>query len=113
MVPVYKQLDSAWYPSVSYSMSVTIISMCIAVVSNIIFVSEVYWMSGFLDDIGRFFFFCFAIYLCDITIGAMFRTISYSVANQFVAQQMYVSYCHNTRAGWHNAHARDTAYSSL
>jgi hypothetical protein len=85
---VYKQVDSGFYPPVVYNLSVTLCGLPVAAVSTFILGTSIYWMTGFSNDVGRYFFFLLVIYSTDLMCGAAFRCISYLVRNMFVAQQI-------------------------
>ena len=48
----------------------------------------IYWLSGFADNAGRYFFLLLLLYLSSLTMSAIYRTVSFMTANQFIAQQL-------------------------
>jgi len=85
---VYKQLDHSFYPSTSYIIAYILINIPIQIIECMIMSSTVYWMTNFVPDVGRFFFFFLCIFATNLVLSVWFRSISYSTANQFIAQQI-------------------------
>jgi len=85
---IYKQLDHSFFPSTSYIIAYILINIPIQLIEVMIMSSTVYWMTNFTPDVGRFFFFYLCIFMINLVISVWFRSISYSTANQFIAQQI-------------------------
>lgn len=84
---VVQQQDKArFYPIWTYTVSVLIVHLPLAMLETLIVGALLYFMTGLASDAGRFLFF----YLCTLTMnlamGALFRAIAYASPKMEVAQ---------------------------
>lgn len=85
---VWKQVDAGFYPTASYVFSVILMSLPLACAVAAIYGSIIYWMTGFNEDAGNYFFFLLVLLLVNLALGAIFRCIAYGVNNADVAVNM-------------------------
>ena len=65
-----------------------IVAVPIIVLEIIIFSLWMYWMTGFVAEAGRFFFFILTLLSSSLALSTFFRSISYVTPNPDVARQM-------------------------
>lgn len=85
---VQKQIMAGFFPTLSYIFSVVTVHMPLACIESFIFGTILYWLSGFVYDAGRYFFFVLVLLCNNLTMSVIFRSITYFAKNQDVAQMM-------------------------
>ena len=85
---VYKQVDAGFYPVLSYVFSVIIMSVPLALTESTILGTLIYWMTSFANDAGRYFFFIFVFFVCDMAVSVAFRFIAYSLQDSYLAMNL-------------------------
>lgn len=69
----------------SFVLSVTLVSIPIAVVEAVLLGSIVYFMTNFVVSAGNFFFFLLVLLVVSLAMSAFFRTVAYMVPSMDVA----------------------------
>jgi ABC-type multidrug transport system ATPase subunit len=85
---VVRQINAGFYPAISYTTAVNLLTLPLAILEAIVFGILVYFIPGFELDAGRFFFFLFLLLSVSSAMSQTFRTITYIAGNADVAQQM-------------------------
>ena len=83
-----RQTDAGFFPAVSYTIAVNLLTIPIAILETIIFGIILYFIPGFVLEADRFFFWLFLLFSISSAMSQMFRTITYLGSNADVAQQM-------------------------
>ena len=81
-----KQLDGAFYPPSAFVLSVIVNSLPAALLSTFIFSTILYWMIGYADDAGRFFFFVLALIGHEQATSALFRFYAFALGSEELCQ---------------------------
>jgi ABC-type multidrug transport system ATPase subunit len=81
-----RQLNGAFYTPLSYVLSVFVSSLPIGCFSTALFATIMYWMCGFAEDAGRYFFFVFGILCHELATAALFRFYAFFWSTQELAQ---------------------------
>ncbi|EGD82449.1 ABC transporter [Salpingoeca rosetta] len=85
---VYRQYHAGFYSTAAYTLAVNLVHLPLALAESIIFSCGVYWMSGFVEEVDRFFFFLLFLTLVGFSTASMFRIISYAVPSMEAGQVM-------------------------
>lgn len=81
-----KQMEGGFFQPVAFVLSVIINSLPTSLVSTFIFATIMYWMVGYADDVGRFFFFTLALVVHELAVSALFRLYSFALPTEELAQ---------------------------
>eukprot|EP00056_Hartaetosiga_gracilis_P011963 m.186099 g.186099 ORF g.186099 m.186099 type:complete len:1006 (+) comp13612_c2_seq5:2233-5250(+) len=76
---VYRQHFAGFYSTLAYSLAANVVQLPIALLEAVIFSSGLYWMTGFSQDVDRFFFFILNMFFIALAASNLFRFISYAV----------------------------------
>ena len=85
---LWKQTDAGFYPALAFTLSQIAFSLPLLAVESIIYSIITYFMSGFVYDAGRYFFFLWNVFMDDAVFSVIFRFVSFVTANQFIAYQL-------------------------
>lgn len=83
---VKKQLSYSFYPTLSYIFSVILVHMPLALTETAILGSFIYWMTGFVVAVDRYFVFLGLLYCINMAMSVLFRMIGLAAPNIAVAQ---------------------------
>ena len=72
-----KQVVAGMYHPTLYALSQALVSVPIAILETFIFVSIIYWMSGFAEDGSRYLLFVLIAFLLNVMMGAYFRLVGW------------------------------------
>jgi ABC-type multidrug transport system ATPase subunit/ABC-type multidrug transport system permease subunit len=72
-----RQMEGGFYGPLSYVISVFVNSLPISFISTFLFATILYWMTGFANDVGRYFFFCLALMSMELACASLFRFYSF------------------------------------
>jgi ABC-type multidrug transport system ATPase subunit/ABC-type multidrug transport system permease subunit len=81
-----KQMEGGFFQPVAFVLSVIINSLPTSLISTFIFATIMYWMVGYADDVGRFFFFTLALVVHELAVSALFRLYSFALPTEELAQ---------------------------
>ena len=85
---VFKQQDAGFYSAASYLWSVIIVHLPLSVVESCVFSLLIYFLCGFVYDAGRYFFFALTLWLTNITLSCVFRTLTHATRSTDVANML-------------------------
>ena len=85
---VVRQVDAGFYPPMSYTIAVNLLTLPLVVIETVIFGIILYFISGFATEADRFFFWLFLLISVSSAMSQMFRTITYIAGKADVAQQL-------------------------
>lgn len=85
---VYRQTSSNLYEPLPYLSSILVTHFPFTVAANIIFSSLLYYFSGYVDNVGRFFFFYLTLLSHELALSAMFRTFAYIAPSMELGQAL-------------------------
>jgi ABC-type multidrug transport system ATPase subunit len=83
-----KQLDGGFFPPVAFVLSVIVNSLPAAILSTFIFATIMYFMVGFANDAGRYFFFVLALVAHEQATSALFRLYAFVLPSEELTQAM-------------------------
>ena len=85
---VYKQVDAGMYSTLSYVFSVVLMQLPVAIAECFVFGTLLYFLAAFNWSAGSWFFFLLIMLMVNLSVGAIFRTIAYTVSNPDVAMNL-------------------------
>ena len=85
-VAAKQMMDGAFFPPVAFVLSVIVNSLPAAVISSVVFSTILYWMVGYANDAGRFFFFMLAIVAHEQATSALFRLYAFALGSEELCQ---------------------------
>jgi ABC-type multidrug transport system ATPase subunit len=81
-----KQMEGGFFQPFAFVLSVILNSLPTSLLSTFIFATIMYWMVGYADDVGRYFFFTLALVIHELAISALFRLYSFALPTEELAQ---------------------------
>ena len=81
-----KQMEGGYFQPVSFVLSVIVNSLPTSFVSTFIFATILYWMVGYADDVGRYFFFTLVLIIHELAVSALFRLYAFALSTEELAQ---------------------------
>ena len=68
-----RQMAAGFFSPSAYVLSVAVNSLPVSLLSSFVFATIMYWMTGFADDVGRYFFFVFVLVCHELATASLFR----------------------------------------
>ncbi|TMW67516.1 hypothetical protein Poli38472_011136 [Pythium oligandrum] len=84
----YKQRGANFFRTSSYVLAVSVSQIPMAIIETVIFGTLLYWMCGFVSDVGSFFLFELLFFLVSLTFAAWFFFLSAVSPNLHVAKPL-------------------------
>jgi ABC-type multidrug transport system ATPase subunit len=81
-----KQMEGGFFQPFAFVLSVILNSLPTSLLSTFIFATIMYWMVGYADDVGRYFFFTLALVIHELAVSALFRLYSFALPTEELAQ---------------------------
>jgi ABC-type multidrug transport system ATPase subunit len=81
-----RQIGSNFYTPMQYVLSVALNSLPIGILSTFLFATILYWMTGFANDVGRYFFFVLSLLTHELSTAALFRSYAFAMPTEELAQ---------------------------
>ena len=81
-----RQIAANFFSPAQYVLSVALNSLPMGLLSTFIFATILYWMTGFANDVGRYFFFVLAIVTHELSTAALFRCYAFAAPTEEIAQ---------------------------
>lgn len=81
-----RQMSAGFYQPLAYVLSVIVNSLPVGILSTFLFGTILYWMTGFADDAGRYFFFVLTLICHELACSAIFRMFAFSMPREELAQ---------------------------
>ena len=99
---VWKQTAMGLYREHYYTSSVLMAQLPLAILSDFIFATVLYWLCGWVPDVPRWLFFYLIIFALDLAVSVIYRTFSFAVRSQEIAM---TSECTSTSSSGSKHHA--------
>ena len=80
-----RQLAGGFYSPWAYVTSVMVNSLPVGLSSTFLFATIMYWMCGFAQDDGRYFFFTLCLICHELATGSMFRFLAFACPTEELA----------------------------
>ncbi|OQR98024.1 ATP-binding Cassette (ABC) Superfamily [Achlya hypogyna] len=84
----YKQRGANFFRTASYVLSTSLAQIPFAIGEAVVFGSLVYWMTGFVADVGAYFIFLVTLVLANLAFASWFFFISSAAPNLLMAQPL-------------------------
>ena len=81
-----KQMDGGFFSPSSFVLSVIVNALPAALLSTFIFATIMYWMVGYANDAGRYFFFVLALVAHEQATSALFRLFAFALPSEELCQ---------------------------
>ena len=82
---VVKHTEAGFFQELPYMISAAISALPVAMMESILFDCIIYWMCGFSQDAGRFFFFLLLHFLTGLALFSFFRVVAFMAPSPDVA----------------------------
>jgi len=81
-----RQIAGAMYPPLSFTTSIFAAAAPVNFISTFLFGTIFYWMTGWAEDTGRYFFFLAALISMEMAVSSLFRLYAFLLPNEELAQ---------------------------
>ena len=85
---VYKQQDAGLYSAASYVWSVIVVLVPLSVIESAVLSALIYFLSGFTYEASNFLFFVLVMWLTNLSLSCVFRSITYVTRSDDVANML-------------------------